>query len=269
MLDLASHRLDAWVSAQATRRLATLRTRRPLGVRLGGYGVLEDVRPATAARRRATATSMLRRSGRRRPPRSCAPGTWPTRGGPDEPLALDLSSRRVRLALALLDGVRAGQPLGALLGYRLERGLHEDHPGLVLDRYIAALRALAPLDAITAAEHDLSVASDRQRAAGQVLGQLRQQSDAAKAADAALRAQIATAQPELDAAQAHAATLNAARCTSARAALQNLHRQPPRRLPRAILTWRDQVAACRGRDRGARAPGRRRRTRRPPTPARA
>ena len=135
-----SHRLDAWVSAQATRRLAALRAGAAgLGARLGGYGVLEDVRPSPPPSRCRTATFTRPRSVRRRPPRCCAPGTWPTRRA-RQPLALDLSSRRVRLALGLLDGVRAGQPLGALLGYRLERGLHEDHRELVLDRYIAPLR---------------------------------------------------------------------------------------------------------------------------------
>ena len=41
----------------------------------------------------------------------------------------------------LLDGVRQGQPLGALLGYRFERRLHE----LKLDRLIAGFRKVAPL----------------------------------------------------------------------------------------------------------------------------
>src|SRR6185295_18160352 len=59
------------------------------------------------------------------------------------PFAIDLSSRRVREARWLLDGVRQGQPLGALLGYRLERRLHE----LALDRFIQPLRRLAPLSA--------------------------------------------------------------------------------------------------------------------------
>ena len=49
-------------------------------------------------------------------------------GQPDGPFAVDLSSDRVRLARWLLDGVRQGQPLGALLGYRFERGLHERQP---------------------------------------------------------------------------------------------------------------------------------------------
>ena len=56
------------------------------------------------------------------------------RAQPDGPFAIDLSSRRVRDAQRLLDGVRQGQPLGALLGYRFERRLHE----LRLDRFIAA-----------------------------------------------------------------------------------------------------------------------------------
>jgi hypothetical protein len=60
--------------------------------------------------------------------------------------AVDLSSRRVRLASALLDGVRQGQPLGALLGYRFERRLHE----LKLDDAIDDFRLLAPLTPVNA-----------------------------------------------------------------------------------------------------------------------
>ena len=37
---------------------------------------------------------------------------------------------------SLLDGVRQGQPLGALLGYRFERGLHERG----LDRFMPGFR---------------------------------------------------------------------------------------------------------------------------------
>ena len=59
------------------------------------------------------------------------------------PFAIDLSSRRVREASWLLDGVRQGQPLAALLGYRFERRLHD----LRKDQFIAPLRELAPLTA--------------------------------------------------------------------------------------------------------------------------
>ncbi len=45
------------------------------------------------------------------------------REGAEAPLAVDLSSDRVADAMALLDGVRNGASLGALLGERLERWL--------------------------------------------------------------------------------------------------------------------------------------------------
>ena len=52
----------------------------------------------------------------------------------------------MRTALSIIEGVRQGQPLGALLGYRLERALHDrSHAGLELDRFIYVLRGLAPL----------------------------------------------------------------------------------------------------------------------------
>ena len=60
---------------------------------------------------------------------------------------MNLTSERLREAAWLLDGVRQGQPLGALLGYRFERALHERHPGLDLDECIAPLRALEPIAA--------------------------------------------------------------------------------------------------------------------------
>jgi hypothetical protein len=63
------------------------------------------------------------------------------RSGPDqEPYTVDLDSRRVRTALGLLDAVRDSQPLGAVLGYRFERGLHDRS----LDRFIDAFRVLFP-----------------------------------------------------------------------------------------------------------------------------
>ena len=42
-------------------------------------------------------------------------------------LAVNLSSDRVRTALAMLEGIRNGQSLGALLGYQFERALHDDY----------------------------------------------------------------------------------------------------------------------------------------------
>jgi hypothetical protein len=146
-LDLGSHRLDAWITACATQRLDRMREQRnPTGVYLGGYGWVEDLRPAQpntssgfvhAPSLAHAATAAILRSGHL------------TRADPNQadPLAIDLSSERVHAALWLMDGVRSGQSLGALLGYRFERALHENYPGLELDRYVKEFRDLAPLAA--------------------------------------------------------------------------------------------------------------------------
>jgi hypothetical protein len=137
------------------------------GQYVGAYGWVENLRPAPAglvqtvstlprdepgplqtfsndsgfihapSMSHAAAAALLRNS-------QLGPQGVPTNDGP---FAIDLSSRRVREATRLLDGVRQGQPLGALLGYRLERALHDTvlPDALHLDRFIAPLRRLAPL----------------------------------------------------------------------------------------------------------------------------
>lgn len=161
-LDCCSHRLDAWITAAASRRLGDLRARGAKGAFIGAYGWLENIdlrtpAPAGQVDGRAVlddgtdggfvhapglthaATAGVLRSGR----------LTHRRGDPNaEALDIDLSSTRVRDALDLLDGMRRGQSLGALLGYRIERRLHEAHerdPALELDRFIYVLRTLAPL----------------------------------------------------------------------------------------------------------------------------
>jgi hypothetical protein len=142
VLDLASYRLDAWVTSLAQFRLEQTRAAEPSGgIVLGGYGWLEDVRPAPQATPSAgfvhapslnqAVTAAILRSG-----------YLANQGGVQRPLEIDLSSRRVRLALHLLDGMRQGQSLGALLGYRFERSLHDSKA----DSYISKIRALYPLE---------------------------------------------------------------------------------------------------------------------------
>ena len=116
-LDCASHRLDAWCTSLAARRLDDLRRARPAGAHLGAFGWVEDVGPADDATSLGyvhapsisqAATAAVLRSGHLSH-RAADPGA----------LAVDLSSSSVRLALEVLDGVRRGQPVGALLVYRL------------------------------------------------------------------------------------------------------------------------------------------------------
>jgi hypothetical protein len=163
-LDLSSHRLDAWITSFATKRLHWLRQRQPKHLLLGGFGWVENLRPALPSQPvppppgeagsplskdpnsagfiqapsiAHAATAAILRSGYRS-------HAEPAQAR-QSPFAVDLSSERVRLALSVMDGVRQGQSLGALLGYRFERSLH-DHQ---LDRFIAPFRKLAPFEPIS------------------------------------------------------------------------------------------------------------------------
>lgn len=146
-LDCTSHRLDAWFTALATRRVDELRGREPdSGTYVGAWGVVERARSENAATlgaggfihapslSQATTAAILRSAHLTHA--SQAPE------GEDHPLQIDMSSRRVREARWLLDGVRNGQSLGALLGYRLERALREQDAG----HYIQVFRRLAALE---------------------------------------------------------------------------------------------------------------------------
>jgi len=68
-------------------------------------------------------------------------------GAPDA-MAVNLSSERVRRAVAVLEGIRNGQPIEALLGYQFERGLHDQGStlGLLrLNEYIYDFRDKYPI----------------------------------------------------------------------------------------------------------------------------
>ena len=116
---------------------------------LGAYGWLENVRPQpqqaastgfvhAPSLNQATTAAVLRA------------GYLAHSDAAPRPFEIDMSSGKVRLALHLLDGIREGQPLGALLGYRLERTLHD----LGIDQFIDNLRTIAPMGS---ASNDLDV----------------------------------------------------------------------------------------------------------------
>ena len=136
-----------------------MRQKDPAGVYLGGYGWVEDLQPGpprtevtASALRTGTDFRLSERSGFVHAPsldhaatvavlRRASHPFRPHPGSAGRPLAIDLSSGRARTAQYLLDGVRSGQPLSALLGYRFERALHERG----LDVFIDAFRFIAPI----------------------------------------------------------------------------------------------------------------------------
>lgn len=179
-IDTASCRLDAWLLGLINYQLAALRYRTSRtgrgvetrqGIHLGAYGWLENLQ------RKTTALSPVELEGDLADVFAAKPGEPPLMKDPANggyvfapslnqattaailragylsnasrqapgALAVNLSSSRVRIALGLIEGIRNGQPLGALLGYRFQRGLHEGHAPLELDRFIYPLRKRFPL----------------------------------------------------------------------------------------------------------------------------
>lgn len=138
VLDLLHHRHDAWLTAIASSRLTAQRRQRAGGLRLGYYGFLGTLRPAsvtggsdgyiqTPNLEKAVTAALLRSAG--------------LRHGASSAFDLDLSSRRVRRALALVDLLREGLSPREVLGYRAERWLHDQRQDLLIHQ----MRARYPL----------------------------------------------------------------------------------------------------------------------------
>ena len=176
-LDACSHRLDVWASTIANALLTRTRHSQVTGIHLGAFGWVEEVRPTAIPRAPVIGTelagveAMDRLRSQRLNLASALPvpvqpmidnggfifapsfeqartaailrnGYMTHKGTANEGLlSLDLSSSRVRKALYLLDGVRQGQNLGALLGYLFESGLHDLH----LDKYTQPFRDRFPV----------------------------------------------------------------------------------------------------------------------------
>ncbi len=158
VLDICNHRLDAWFTSLASRRLSTLRATSPRGMVIGGWGCLQDVRradPADPLQRtefihtpsldQAAAAAVLRSGARR------------AQGAGSQHADIDLSSRRVRLARWILEGVRNGRSLSDLLGARFERAIK----GTPAESQLGELRARFPAFAGTGVLDGLKLQTER------------------------------------------------------------------------------------------------------------
>jgi hypothetical protein len=174
--DCCAYRIDAWLIGAARKQLVRMRnivdsgTATPnKGVYLGAYAcveelrpdprVLEDVKnidPAVAADFPPLTPKLQTDSTNEgyihAPSLNHAVTAAVLRNGyisnaakgmPDT-FAVNLSSERVRVAMSILEGLRNGQSMGALLGYQFERGLH-DRQTEELDKFILSLRRMFPL----------------------------------------------------------------------------------------------------------------------------
>lgn len=166
-VDLGAYRLDAWQTGLAARRLDLMRRQESgaVGLYLGAYGYVEEVVPKPkpwtvkpeelpetlrtndVAEQEGNGGFVHAPSLGHAVTAAVLRNAYLTHAEPStrELMSVNLTSRRVRSALALIEGIRAGQDLAALLGYQFERGLHENHPEVELDALIYVLRARFPL----------------------------------------------------------------------------------------------------------------------------
>lgn len=145
-LDIASNRLDAWITSLATKRLDQMREKAPTGIHVGAFGLVENLRPDSQLRDQRIADSQgyvhapsLQQATTAAVLRS---GHLANRDGAgDDAFDIDLRSHRVKRARHLLEGVANGQSMAALLGYRFERSLRDND----LSQYILDYRRVFPL----------------------------------------------------------------------------------------------------------------------------
>ena len=186
-LDCCEYRLDAWETGLFNQRLHQQRAlgsdQRRTGVYLGAYGWVEPLKPTARDTLSAEALPAALRPNDRGvilEQEEVVRGDATKRGGymhapspshaaaaallrsaylshatgqTADMLSVNLSSERVRRAQFVLDGMRNGQPIEALLGYQFERGLHDltsesaargDNPVLELNEFILPYRQVLP-----------------------------------------------------------------------------------------------------------------------------
>jgi hypothetical protein len=159
-LDLCTNRLDAWITSLATKRLAAMRRAKPSGLLLGAFGFTENLKQRTApssagfvhapSRPQAAAAAVLHNAY-----------LTHANGSEANPFRINLNSERVARASRILDGLRQGQPLGALLGYQFESELHERQQDRFIDQFRAAFPLVAAKEAAPAPDESVEAMAAR------------------------------------------------------------------------------------------------------------
>jgi len=163
IVDCASHRYDAWVTSLAMSRLAGMQSVKR-GNQIGAWGAVRAIQrrqltavPTSNTIPEGTVTDpsgggfVMAPSPRQASTAGVLRAAWRAHGGTSggalAPFAIGLTSTSVRRALTIAEGMRSGQQLGALLGYLLERGIHDASGvnGIEIDWVVFELRRQYPL----------------------------------------------------------------------------------------------------------------------------
>lgn len=156
IIDLNSYRLDAWISSIATARLATVREYLPTGLYFGAYGFVENLKKDELAK-----VNPIEKIDHNRvddggiihcpTPAQALTATlfknsylthFDLESQNINPFTLNLTSDRIQESERFMQGIRQGQEIEALLGYKMERFLHEEG----LNTEIYKLRRAFPLE---------------------------------------------------------------------------------------------------------------------------
>jgi hypothetical protein len=152
-IDLNSYRLDAWISSLAASRLDEMRKKPKYekGIYFGAYGWVEDLEKDEIPVNGTDLTDSYGEDGGIIHTFGAAQTVASTvfknsflahnQESQSNPFTINLSSDRLQKSQFVLEGVRQGQQLEALLGYQLERELHENN----LHEEIYSLREAYPL----------------------------------------------------------------------------------------------------------------------------
>jgi uncharacterized Zn ribbon protein len=152
-IDLNSYRLDSWISSLAARRIDEMRNNPDdeKGIYFGAYGWIEDLEKDATPVNPESFSDIYREAGGIIHTPGAAQTVASTvfknsflaheQEAESNPFTINLTSDRVQKSRFLLEGIRQGQQLEALLGYQLERHLHENN----LHQEIYTLREAFPL----------------------------------------------------------------------------------------------------------------------------
>ena len=142
-LDLVSYRLDAWISSFANRRLDQLRQNTAKGLHAGAFGWIENLMPKEF-QNGVTSMNPIREGGYIHAPSYTHAATaavlrngYLTHSNESDKkdlLKINLNSLRTKNALEIINGI-GNTPLSELLGYRLERRLHDAQLDYLIDEF--------------------------------------------------------------------------------------------------------------------------------------
>tara|TARA_R110001606_G_scaffold41275_1_gene111564 strand:- start:10632 stop:16577 length:5946 start_codon:yes stop_codon:yes gene_type:complete len=177
-IDTCSYRLDSWLLSFVHIQLYGMRfsdengeeSEAREGIHLGAYAWLEDLKPDEEVLSTAEIDPTLRQifdpednltiqknstnqgyvhapSINQATTAAVLRNAYLSNSSGEDPeiYQVNLSSERVRMAMGIIEGMQQGQSLGALLGYQLERGLHDRYAEAEVDTFIYELRMKFPL----------------------------------------------------------------------------------------------------------------------------